>query len=93
MENKKLFDRTVSILSKAYLNDTLRHGDCYACAVGNLVCHAIGSEFKNGIWTGSQKPQWDNVFMTALGEQDIIEQEYNGAAKLQIDSTGYSYLI
>lgn len=36
------FEKTVDILVKAYLNDTLRHGDCEACAVGNIV-HAAGA--------------------------------------------------
>lgn len=30
------FNETVGILVKAYMNDTLRHMDCAACAVGNI---------------------------------------------------------
>lgn len=40
MKNKELFDRSVAVLTKAYINDTLKHGHCQACAVGNLVCAA-----------------------------------------------------
>ncbi len=37
MKNKSLYDKTVSILVDAYMNDTLQHGNCFACAVGNIV--------------------------------------------------------
>ena len=37
MRNKKLFDETVAILVKAYMNETLEHGEPCACAVGNLI--------------------------------------------------------
>jgi hypothetical protein len=38
---KPSFEKTVDILVKAYLNDTLEHGNCYACAVGNLVADSL----------------------------------------------------
>ena len=34
---KASFENTVNILVKAYLNDTLKHEDCAACAVGNIL--------------------------------------------------------
>jgi len=37
MKNEAKFNETVSILVRAYLNDTLIHGDCCACAVGNII--------------------------------------------------------
>jgi hypothetical protein len=37
MKDKELYDKTISILVKAYLNDTLQHCNCQACAVGNIV--------------------------------------------------------
>lgn len=37
MKNEKLFYETIDILVKAYLNGTLKNGDCMACAVGNIV--------------------------------------------------------
>lgn len=37
MKNKELYERTVNILVDAYFNDTLRHGNCFYCAVGNIV--------------------------------------------------------
>lgn len=37
MKQEQLYNKTVDILVQAYFNDTLRHGNCYACAVGNLI--------------------------------------------------------
>jgi len=37
MKNKKLFDKTISILVNAYLKGTLKHADNCACAVGNMI--------------------------------------------------------
>ena len=42
---KATFSNTVDILVKAYLNDTLRHCNCYACAVGNIISSAMGYRF------------------------------------------------
>lgn len=42
MKNQERFDRSVAILLKAYLNDTLYAFDCHACAVGNLVAGNMG---------------------------------------------------
>lgn len=55
--NRPTFDQTVSVLVKAYLNDTLVHGNCYACAVGNIVASSIGvTKFEQGTlhlyWSG-----------------------------------------
>ncbi len=37
---KATFENSVNVLVKAYLNDTLEHANCYACAIGNLVAAA-----------------------------------------------------
>ena len=37
MTEQEKFDRAVNILVQAFLNDTLEHGSCTRCAVGNLV--------------------------------------------------------
>jgi len=37
MRNKKLFNKTISILVNAYLKVTLIHSDACACAIGNLI--------------------------------------------------------
>jgi hypothetical protein len=40
---KATFENSVDVLVKAYLNDTLEHGQCHACAVGNLICAETGN--------------------------------------------------
>ena len=37
MTEQAKFDRAVNVLVQAFLNDTLEHGSCTRCAVGNLV--------------------------------------------------------
>lgn len=83
MKNKELYNKTVDILVQAYFNDTLRHGDCKACAVGNLI-QANGG-FNNFFTT------WTEVFITVYGEQAVNPTEYYGEAKREIDSTGYAW--
>jgi len=37
MTNQKKFEHSVNVLLKAFLNNTLEHGSCHACAIGNLL--------------------------------------------------------
>lgn len=41
---KELFHKTVGILVSSFLNDTLRHNDCCACAVGNIIAANINAK-------------------------------------------------
>lgn len=93
---KATFDNTVSILVKAYLNDTLIHGDCAACAVGNLIASSKGYKtYRAGctvVWQqGYAQPHWQSVFLTDSVSQSIQPKNYTGKAKDQIDSTGYTW--
>lgn len=36
------FENSVNVLIMSYLTDTLVHGNCCACAVGNLIANACG---------------------------------------------------
>ncbi len=45
MLKPELYNKTVDILVQAYFNDTLEHGNCYACAVGNMIAANCGYEF------------------------------------------------
>jgi hypothetical protein len=45
MNKPELFHKTVKILVGAYLNDTLKHGSCHACAVANILM-PIAEEIK-----------------------------------------------
>lgn len=79
MKNKQLYDKTVSILEQAYLKNELVHGDCMACAVGNLVkhsgldCYKTKEELQVAIDKGAIYvkdldkpflPMWKQVFYT-----------------------------
>ena len=97
MKNKELFNRTVAVLVKAYQNDTLIHGSCCACAVGNLVAASCGIDdiFDDDEWRkkalGGGFWGWAFVFSTFGREQHIYPENYRGPAKFQIDATGYSW--
>lgn len=94
------FNHTVNVLVKAYLNDTLQRGNCYACAVGNMVAEACGYKLSkleyyitwiNPVTECHQDSWWltaiTNKSGLCIGEDD----ENNVALGLEeIDSTGYT---
>lgn len=98
---KPSFENSLSILVQAYFNGTLEHANCSACAVGNLIAHAKGlkpvpsSEIKpkhNWRFSDGSFPEWQRVFCSDIpGVQSRRADNYYGAAKEQIDSTGYSW--
>lgn len=46
------FENSVNVLVKAYFDGTLEHGNCHACAVGNLVTQACGFTYKKAYGVG-----------------------------------------
>lgn len=60
MKNPELYARTCEILYQAYFNDTLRHHNCYACAVGNIVAANLGLRFETSPVPGFElyKESW-----------------------------------
>jgi hypothetical protein len=63
MKNESLFNRTIGILAKAYMNGTLRYVYCTACAVGNLVAAAndiklVKNEFDEIQCIGGDSGSW-----------------------------------
>lgn len=44
--NRPTFEKTVDVLVKAYLNGTLEHGNCCACAVGNIIADSCGYTYR-----------------------------------------------
>lgn len=73
------FNHTVSVLVKAYMNDTLLHMDCAACAVGNIIadslhCKIVSANKDLGyavrdhkVWQRGNvtlEPIWQRVFFT-----------------------------
>jgi hypothetical protein len=100
------FDNTVSILVQAYLNDTLKHGSCCACAVGNIVADALGIQMTkdNLRWPGYLYPGYDYIdgliqptgwgaaISTCLGVQEINKEALTlPVVSNQIKATGYCY--
>jgi hypothetical protein len=93
MKNKELFDRTVKILVAAYLNNSLVHRNCHACAVGNIVAANLDIPFDHNLkWVGRQVA-WKEVFVTFRYQIAQIKRPwaYTGEAREQIDATGYSW--
>lgn len=74
------FNHTVNVLVKAYLNDTLTHGDDCGCAVGNLIAHSIDVD----------PMQWDPSWHVYL--RCGHRQEFKEEAIKEVAATGYSIL-
>lgn len=102
---KATFSGTVDILVKAYLNGTLAHRLCSACAVGNLVAHALGTKpmslrflgddlaptpFSNSRFESCERVRWNEIFMTVGGNQNFSMSDASPEAYNQILMTGYS---
>lgn len=78
MKNQELFDKTVSILVKAYQDGTLEHRECSACAVGNI----LGSG------------DWGKAFCTEYSFSDLSDApilKYNGT-HIQRGDLGRAFL-
>jgi hypothetical protein len=102
MKNEALYHKTVHILVQAYFNDTLEHGNCYACAVGNMIAGNCGlklldkrSEYNASVWTGIGYLYWDkknkiehNPVM--LFDHGLYEKIENDEQEYSVKSTGYS---
>jgi len=91
MKNPELFHKTIGILVNAYFKGKLAHGDCAACAVGNICANYVPilkgksvseDDFNNAIWI--------YAFGTNKGIQHIEPLYYRGNVKKVIDLTGYS---
>ena len=80
------FEKTVDILVKAYLNDTLEHMNCRRCAVGNLMA-AAGVDF-DVIGGGSH---WLAYLGANFRDHPVDYTGYDLVLGLrQIEATGYS---
>jgi hypothetical protein len=101
-DREKFFD-TVGILVEAYLNGVLMHGDCAACAVGNIISAKLGckitsfdNEFGEPFYAWKRgghrlTPLWGMVFVTGATGPVLNPKAYMGNCKLQIDASGYSW--
>lgn len=97
MINESLYKKTVDILYQAYFNDTLVHGNCHACVIGNLV--AANTSRKYCLVRGELRwsddvelitDSWYRVFGTLFtGYRYMKLENYEGEARDQIEATGY----
>jgi hypothetical protein len=87
---KATFEHSVSVLTKAYLNNTLAKGSCSACAVGNLIADGLGLvlvSHRNCLFWGAtnrnpeqawsdykQTPNWHRTLMVISGQLPAHEQ-------------------
>ncbi len=82
------FEHTMNVLVKAYFNDTLQHGNCHACAIGNMVADSLGIGYKIGatnvhcenrfnvpVWD-QLTPEWQDRFGTLVHPQTKKRQSY-----------------
>lgn len=84
------FHHTVNILVQAYLNDTLIHGRCYACAVGNII---RGNGVHLECWLDDHETFWLRYIEATIRNKESISQQpdyVKRVALTQITCTGYS---
>lgn len=90
MTNIEKFNETVSILVKAYLNNTLEHGNCHACAVGNIIASKMGISITEGrygmVWPDGNDPVWFDAIW--IGE--VLPHKITIEIAKQYESTGYT---
>lgn len=94
MYTKELFHETVDILVRAYMNDTLRHGDCAACAVGNIIAYRMGlSIVPDPAYNGQPQAfmMWSNGEYPNGGWFQVTKPKtiYSEKAIEQIKASGY----
>lgn len=95
------FNHTVNVLVRAYIDGTLLHNDCAACAVGNIISDSIGARvekdpFFGGSWIrgGTEITiGWPEVFCSSRAGtgQEINPNKYVGQIRRQIDASGYAW--
>lgn len=101
MKNEPLWNKTVDILVKAYLGDTLEYGEPCGCAVGNLIaanCEYTIDKSKNiknrWIWVKDGieiNHRWGDGFSFGCGVDGLVYDHITQIARIQAESTGYSY--
>jgi hypothetical protein len=78
------FHYTVNVLVKAYMNNTLQHWKCQACAVGNIVAEATGF-----IMTPDNimENEWD--WWGVVKPRFCVSDQRRDRGIKQIEATGY----
>lgn len=79
------FHHSVNVLVKAYLNNTLEHSNCRACAVGNLIT-GNGYDLKS---TGWKNDAWLSLISERRGFPIPFAFDKKEAER-QVYATGYT---
>lgn len=84
------FEHTVNVLVKAYMNDTLEHENCAACAVGNIIC-AAGIDLNSN--TDLAANAWYHAIQKLVRKSEMYCFSHLDKVQIglnQIEATGYS---
>lgn len=97
MKNEVLYNKTVDILVQAYFNDTLQNGNCWACAVGNIVAGNMGFQYctseKLGrlkVWSADKQTAETDGTLTKWVLTRWLNFDIEPEIDLQLQSTGYT---
>lgn len=94
MRDEKLYNQTVDIFLDAYNAGELFHGNCDACAVGNII-KETGGFVKSADGFARYQSSWHEIFCTNINNlyrqtQKLLHDEHNEDAAKEIAQTGYS---
>lgn len=92
------FNHSVNVLVRAFMNNTLEHTNCYACAVGNLVADANKLDYSKTGFNGglvahrrNEKRVFPMFWLNPIGAPGCIEEEFvTNDVLLECETTGYS---
>lgn len=94
MIKPELYHKTVGILYDAYFADTLEKGNCFACAVGNIVAANMGKKFCVDPEAGNvfQKYYWKGYapYSDIFNGANVEWFPLTGVPNKETLSTGYS---
>jgi hypothetical protein len=79
------FSHTLNVLVKAYLNDTLEHHDCRACAVTNI----IGHDGWNRLFITLQSPDGSTIEQFKAKKGSALMPGFIGARVVPINEVSF----
>lgn len=96
---KSVYDNAVNVLLDAYNNETLFHGICTACAVGNIIASAVGTKIVRvegdfAYWENGDIPAWyDYIKFSRAALKDRADEEINatGMTKYELNIIEISF--
>lgn len=89
MIKEELYKRSIDVLSRAYLEGHLEHGDPCGCAVGNMVAASCGFKIVQTKYEGLAWKQ-DGVDFPTYWWNFLAFKDDERAAISQIHQTGYT---